>query len=31
MPLSSLAKQVGEIDESNLDARLKHEGVQVWK
>ncbi|PVV18681.1 MAG: hypothetical protein B6D78_15590 [gamma proteobacterium symbiont of Ctena orbiculata] len=28
MPLSSLAKQVGEIDESNLDARLKHEGVQ---
>ena len=27
-PLSSLAKQVGEIDESNLEARLTHEGAQ---
>ena len=28
-PLSNLAKQVGEIDESKLDARLTHEGDQV--
>jgi two-component system sensor histidine kinase QseC len=27
-PLSRLARQVGEIDESNLDARLTHEGAQ---
>jgi len=28
LPLSNLAKQVREIDESKLDARLTHEGIQ---
>ena len=28
LPLSSLAKQLGEIDESRLDTRITHEGKQ---